>query len=285
MEDFIPLKPLFVLTTLCLPRNADKMKWKGCDVMLRLLKLELKKLSKTTLLAIAILTVLTCILTCTMYQEYSIYFKLDAWEIGTEYIGLFFPLFVTVPVCWELYYERRNRFLVYTLPRISKRAYLGAKWLACSISAFMILFIPYMASALCALYINSPDMNATPEYFTHIWYPLYTQLPLLYAFLLAFWKGLLGVLTMSFGFALALYGKNIFVVLTAPFIYAILENFILSILNLAMYRFVTAFEPTSIAEPYINVGSFLAGPILMCLAIWLVILYFKKLKKYSVYTI
>ena len=285
MEDFIPLKPLFVPTTLCLPRNADKMKRKGCDVMLRLLKLELKKLSKTTLLAIAILTVLTCILTCTMYREYSICFKLDAWEIGTEYIGLFFPLFVTVPVCWELYYERRNRFLVYTLPRISKQAYLGAKWLACSISAFMILFIPYMASALCALYINTPNIKPLQPYYDHIWYTLYTQLPLLYAFLLAFWKGMLGVLTMTFGFALALYGKNIFVVLTAPFIYAVLENFILSILDFARYRFVTAFEPTSIAEPYINVGSFLAGPTLMCLVIGLIILYSKKIKKSSVYTI
>ena len=261
------------------------MKRKGCDVMLRLLKLELKKLSKTTLLAIAILTVLTCILTCTMYQEYSIYFKLDAWEIGTEYIGLFFPLFVTVPVCWELYYERRNRFLVYTLPRISKRAYLGTKWLACSISAFMILFIPYMASALCALYINTPNMKPMQPYYDHIFYALYTQLPLLYALLLAVWKGMLGILTMTLGFALALYGKNIFVVLTAPFVYAILENFILSILNLATYRFVTAFEPTSISEPYLNVGSFLVGPMLMCLVIGLVILFFQKIKKYSVYTI
>ena len=47
----------------------------------------------------------------------------------------------------------------------------------------------------------------------------------------------------------------------------------------------TAFEPTSIAEPYINVGSFLAGPTLMCLVIGLIILYFKKIKKSSVYTI
>ena len=253
--------------------------------MLRLLKLELKKLSKTALLAIAVLTVLTCIFTCTMYQEYSISFKLDAWEIGTEYIELFFPLFVTVQVCWDLYYDRRTRDLGYTLPRVSKRAYLGTKWLSCSISAFMILFIPYIASALCALYINTPNIKPLQPYYDHIWYTLYTQLPLLYALLLSFWKGLLGVLTMSFGFALALYGKNIFVVLTAPFIYAVLENFILSILNLAMYRFVTAFEPTSMAKPYINVGSFFVGPTLMCLVIGLVILYFKKIKKSSVYTI
>ena len=128
-------------------------------------------------------------------------------------------------------------------------------------------------------------IKPTPGHFDHIWYTLYTQLPLLYALLLAVWKGMLGVLTMTFGFALALYGKNIFVVLTAPFIYVILENFILSILSFPMYRFVTAFEPTSIVDQYINFGSFLVGPILMCLVIGLVILYFQKIKKCSVYTI
>ena len=52
-----------------------------------------------------------------------------------------------------------------------------------------------------------------------------------------------------------------------------------------MYRFATAFEPTSIVDQYINFGSFLVGPTLMCLVIGLVILYFKKIKKFSVYTI
>ncbi len=65
--------------------------------MLRLLKLELGKIFKPVITTTAILTVLTCILTCVLQRDYTVYFHIDAWEIGTEYIALLFPLFVTIP--------------------------------------------------------------------------------------------------------------------------------------------------------------------------------------------
>lgn len=142
--------------------------------MLRNIHLEIKKLAKPVLFTIGALTLLTCILSCTLYKDYSIYFDIDAWEIGTEYLGLLFPLFVTVPVCWELYYERRDHFLVYTLPRIRKRAYLGAKWCACALSAFLILFLPYFLSALAALFATAPKEFIDPyKGYSHIFHILY----------------------------------------------------------------------------------------------------------------
>ena len=50
---------------------------------------------------------------------------------------------------------------------------------------------------------------------------------------------------MTFGFILALYCKNIFVILTGPFMYSILENFVLAILCLERLRLVVAFDPTT----------------------------------------
>ena len=52
--------------------------------MLRLLKLELGKIFKPVITTTAILTVLTCILTCVLQRDYTVYFHIDAWEIGTE---------------------------------------------------------------------------------------------------------------------------------------------------------------------------------------------------------
>ncbi len=254
--------------------------------MFRNIALESKKLARPVLTALGVLTVLTCVLSCTLYRSYMLYFDIDAWEIGTEYLGLLFPLFVTIPVCWELYYERKGHFLVYTLPRMDKRHYLGAKWCACALAAFMLLFIPYFLSAVFALYVKQPAEILFPEEFHgHIFNYLYTEMPLLYALLLSLWKGFLGVLTMTFGFALALYGNNIFVILTGPFIYVILENFIWSVLGLERYRFVTAFEPSSLADSAIHAGSFVAGPLLMCGVIGLIALYYAKLKKRAVYPV
>lgn len=253
---------------------------------MRMLVLEGKKLARPVLVTVVILTLLTSILSCTLYRDYTIYFDIDAWEIGTEFLGLLFPLFVTVPVCWQLYYERRNRFLVYTLPRIGKRRYLGIKWCACALSAFLILFVPYFISALFALFVAGPKEFLPPyEGYYHVFHTLYTEIPIVYALLLSFWKGLLGTLTMTFGFVLALYGGNIFVILTGPFIYVILENFIWSILNLVEFRFVTAFEPTSILDSAISIGSFIAGPFLMCGMIVLIVFYFQKIRKRPIYPV
>ena len=145
--------------------------------MLRLLKLELGKIFKPVITTTAILTVLTCILTCVLQRDYTVYFHIDAWEIGTEYIALLFPLFVTIPVCWQLYYERRDRFIVYTLPRISKQKYLSIKWAACALSGFCILFIPYVMSLLCALYVVTPA-NVLPPHdkYSHFLLTLYLRL-------------------------------------------------------------------------------------------------------------
>lgn len=119
--------------------------------------LEGKKIARPVLFTTCLLTLLTCILSCTLYREYTIHFELDPWEIGTEFLSLLFPLFVTVPICWQLYYERRDRFLTYTLPRISRRRYLTAKWGACAAAAFSIIMIPYFVSALFALYVRAPQ--------------------------------------------------------------------------------------------------------------------------------
>lgn len=251
----------------------------------RMVLLELKKLSKPVLAAMAVLTVVTCVLCCTMFWDYVLYYVLDKWEIGTEFIDLLFPLFVTVPVCWQLYYERRDRFIVYTLPRVSRRRYLTAKWLACALSAFALLFVPHVLSGLSSLYL-APYKELNPEWslhYVHVFQTLYTEFPLVYMFLLSLWKGLLGVLTMTFGFVLAMYSSNLFVVLTAPFVYLILENFTLSVLRMERYRFVTAFEPTVIADEYLTAGSFFAGPLLLCAVIGLTALYFKKLRGRAVY--
>ena len=254
--------------------------------MLRNIRLEFKKTARPVLLTMVLLTVLTCVLTCTISREYALYFPIDAWEVGTEYIALLFPLFVTLPICWELYYERKNRFIVYTLPRIGRRRYLSAKWFACALSSFLILLVPYVLSALCALYINRPEQFWTPpQGYLHVFHALYTQAPLIYALLLSLWKSLLGVLVMTFGFVLALYGSNIFVILTAPFLYVILENFLWAVLGLPCFRFVTAFEPNSLSAEAVQPASFAAGPLLLCFVMAMAVVYYRAVKKRSAYPV
>ena len=91
--------------------------------MFRLMKNEWKKIWIPVLLTLIVVTVAACTMTATMYPDYSLTYTLDAWEVGTEYLSLLYPLFVVLPVCWNLHQERKNNFLVYVQPRVPMRKY------------------------------------------------------------------------------------------------------------------------------------------------------------------
>lgn len=250
--------------------------------MLHLVKSEEKKIALPVLLTSVTLAVIMCVLSCTLYQNYSLQYDLEAWEVGTEWFSMFYPLFVVFPLCWNLYHERKNNFLLYVMPRVPIKKYLISKWIAYALGTFGIIVVPYILSAIFALYVKEPVVPFTTNVSDHIFLNIFTQMPLLYAVVLSCWRGLLGILVMTLGFVLAMYCKNMFIILTGPFMYSILENFILSILRLEKYRLVVAFDPMSIAT--VSVGSFIVGPVLLLLIIILTVLFLAKIKKNTVVT-
>ena len=62
--------------------------------MFRLMKNEWKKIWIPVLLTLIVVTVAACTMTATMYPDYSLTYTLDAWEVGTEYLSLLYPLFL-----------------------------------------------------------------------------------------------------------------------------------------------------------------------------------------------
>lgn len=248
--------------------------------MFRLMKNEWKKIWIPVLLTLIVVTVAACTMTATMYPDYSLTYTLDAWEVGTKYLSLLYPLFVVLPVCWNLHQERKNNFLVYVQPRVPMRKYLWVKWMVYAISAFCIITIPYILSAVTALRID-PHLDAL-NMENRIFENTYSEHPVVYAVTLSVFRGLIGVLVMTMGFFLAMYCENIFVVLTGPFLYTILENFLLAILGVPQYRLVTAFDPNCLSPEAITTMSFVAGPSLLAAVITLLTIYFSKVKKEKV---
>lgn len=253
--------------------------------MFHLIKIEWKKVRLPVTAATILILAAACILSCTLYREYAVWHDLEAWEIGTEFFSFIFPLFVVLPLCWNMFYERKDNFMLYVLPRVSEKKYLTAKWIVYAVSAFLILFLPYMVSAIVAVYVNPPLSDVDTAPFEHVFVNGFTNTPLLYAFLLSCWKGVIGILIMSLGFVIAMYVKNIFLVLTGPFIYAVLENFILAVLGLEQYRLVTAYEPSTISADAVGILSFIVGPLLLILFTLVTGIYFRFIKKTAVVSV
>ena len=248
--------------------------------MSNLIKLESRKILRPVIFTTVILTAAMCVLSCTLYKNYTLQYDLEAWEVGTELFSLLYPLIAVVPLCWNLYYERKNNFLLYVLPRVPIKKYLTVKWCVYALGAFCLIAIPYMLSAVFAIYVKAPVV-AFSNPFDHVFQKAFTQMPLLYGVILSCWKGILSILMMTLGFVLAMYGRNIFVILTGPFVYSILENYILSIL----YRLVVAFDPTSISDDAVSVMSFLVGPAILIIVILLSVFFLSKVRKNAVVNI
>lgn len=265
--------------------------------MRNLIMLEWRKLKMPILLTIIAGTFLSIILCSTIYKSYSLEHQLDVWEVGFTIFNVIFPLIAVLPTCWLIYFERKNGFLKYTLPRVSKKQYLLSKWLVISGSAFFTMFIISFAGVVTALYIVqpidvflgwiSPETGKPAPSLIHFHFAAETYLesPLLYGFLLSLWKGILSVIPATMGFVFSLYSKNLFVILTGPFVYLILENFVLQIVKFDHLRLAVAFEPTMIPVETVGLSSFIFGPVLAILVTILYVIYMKFKVKEDIYTI
>jgi len=257
--------------------------------------LEWRKLKKPILLVHAASVIVMVVLTCTLYKSYALEYDLEAWEIANGYYTVLFPLLVVMPTCWLFYYERKNGFIMYTLTRTSKKKYLLAKWLVIAGNGFMLMFSTMVLGVIAALYVkpditpvlalNDPvtGLKISQIEATHFMPELFAKEPLVYGLLLSLWRGFLGALMATMGFMLSLLSRNLFIILSGPFIYSLLENYILSIMSAAQFRLVTSFEPRAISFADVNVYSVLAGPGLVMLFIAGLYGYLAKIKKETVY--
>lgn len=230
--------------------------------MKRLIKLEMDKIKYPLFITIILSSIVLSILACTLYHAWSTTYKIDAWEIGTELFDFIFPVVVVLPLSWSLYAERKNNYISYISARVSLRKYLLAKWITQAISAFLILFIPNIVSATSALILTTPT-NPSATHIAHIFQAVYEKAPLLYAVVLSIWRGFIGILIMSMGYVLSMYVDNIFIIMTGPFVYYILENFVLAVMGMPAYRLTTAYRPISVSSYAIRPSSFIIGPVLL----------------------
>lgn len=254
--------------------------------MFHLLKIEWQKVRFPVIAVTFLLTAVMSVLSSTRHKNYTLNFRLEAWEVGTELFSFIFPLIVVIPLCWNLYYERKTHFLLYVSSRTSIPRYLTAKWCIHAISAFVILCVPYFVSALSALYMSGPinqaELHEESTAFQHVFLNTFIHAPLRYALILSVWRGVIGILVMTLGFVLSLYVDNIFVILTGPFVYTVLENFSFAILRLERYRLAVSFDPTSIAPERFTAQSVIIGPAVLCFAILIVWVVCSKVKKIAV---
>lgn len=263
--------------------------------MQQLIMNEWRKVRVAVYVTAAIAMIAATICTLIIYKGYGLEAQLEVYEVGFEIFNLIFPLIAVIPTGWLMYFERKNGFIKYTLPRVNKKQYLLSKWLVSAGSGFLVVFCVSIISVLVALYVVPPiTVQLTlvhPEtgeligriVQTRIFGEQFVEQPFMYGLVLSLGKGIIGGLVATLGFVFSLYSKNLFVILTGPFVYVLLENFCWSVFGLEKYRLVTAFEPSSIRSEDILWTSFVTGPVLLLLVILGYLVYKRKIANARIY--
>ncbi|WP_339216558.1 hypothetical protein [Solibacillus sp. FSL W8-0372] len=262
--------------------------------MQNLLKNEWYKIKLPFSITFLFSILIVCITTLITYKTYQVEQQLEVYELGFQYFGLFYALVAVVPTAWLMYFERKTHFIKYTLPRVKQRTYILLKVLVSMTTGFIIVFGISITSLIVALYVVPPVPPIISSFDSltgepisvremRIFGEMFVKHPFLYGFISSIWKGIIGSLVALFGFVLSLYSQNLFVILTGPFLYTILENYCLSVFGLEEYRLITAFEPSSIWVKDLSWLSFVVGPILLIIVIFCYGLYMQFVAKKSVY--
>lgn len=206
------------------------------------------------------------VLTIYIYNSgYSYFSRYDYFETSTSLMAFFFPLLVIPQFIWHFIQEMKDGYIRYSSFRTTEKKYVFAKYLV-FLSCVGITMISYYLLTLCLSFVIPLELDIMNSFDGHYAANLYNNMPFLLGLLMILWKTFIAALLATFTFILVFLIDNVFVILSAPFAYYILNNVIFAYMQLEKYRLVTSFEPGSLQYTVISLKTFII-PALMLLAI------------------
>lgn len=106
-------------------------------------------------MAVASIIVL-CIAEYEVAEGTAVSFPIEMWIDGSSILDFFFPLIVTLPFTWMLYYEKKDGFINYATMRMNKKKYIVKKILSGMIVVFIMTFVIYYVGLLVSVMILKP---------------------------------------------------------------------------------------------------------------------------------
>lgn len=209
-------------------------------------------------------------------------YRIEMWEYGNGLFNFVFPIIAVVPFCWEFFFEIKNGYLKNIHNRCNTKKYIILKGIVTISLSGIVVFLINIIGIFIALFIISPKtITENNSLLGNYFGSFQISTPILYGFLISIWKGIICSCLCMMGYCLTLISNNIFIILTGPFIYATLEDFSLSILQIPAFSIYTSFNPNRLISSAITIPKLLFGPtIVLILSFIILIIYKKKDKKY-----
>lgn len=183
-----------------------------------------------------------CVIEIYMAKTTAVAYNIELWIDACNILDFFFPLLVTLPFCWRIYFERKDKYIEYVCVREEKKKYIFKKILSGMISSFSMVYVSYFVGLVVAVYVVNPEVVMENDILQrYLFGTMQAEQPLLFGIFWCVWKAFIGALICGFGYVVALVVDNLFVIALLPFIYCTLENFVTATLRLEKYSFCTSY--------------------------------------------
>lgn len=213
-------------------------------------------------------------------QNTAVTHNIEIWIDSCNILDFFFPLIVTLPFTWKLYFEKKDQFISYASLRVDKRKYIAYKILAGMITVFVMVFVIYYVGLIIGIRAVKPGAIAQEDIlYRYIWGKEQAEEPFVFGFFWCLWKAFIGSVISAFGYAISLLADNLFVITLFPFLYCTIENFVTGTLGIEQYSICTTYILNRLAPKSMQIFHYGAGLISFCVIGGLLIIAWTYRKK------
>lgn len=240
------------------------------------LKKNMKEMLTPVLLVYGIVLVVLCVSCYMISTNTLINYPIEIWIYGCELMDFFLPLVTVLPFVYYFYMQRKGGFIKYASVRMNQKTYIFHQMISGVILSVVCSAVVYYAALVFSMHLPIAAPGDGKGLLEYVFGSYQAYHPYMFGVVWCIWKGVVAGLFTLFGYFLALFVDNIFIVALAPFLYCMLENLITALLQIPEYSITTCYVLNRLSPRCMRGWNYVIGVIVFVVAATMIILVLRK---------
>lgn len=255
--------------------------------MKRIILEQVKELSTNILIISLFLLIIQILSIYVISTNSAISTGIEMWVYAADIIDFFYPLLITLPFTWVIFFRKKNNYYDYVSTRFKLSKYIISQCLAIALVAFLITFLVNLLGIFASIFIINPQHLFTgADAYSYSLPPLPLNIEIrnqiIFGIFASLWKGAVAAIITIGANIIAFTTKNIFISSFFVFVYFLLENMLTGALNLNEYSIVTSLSLGRLDTSYYTTFNMFVGPCIFLIVSSSIFLYTTKRERYLV---
>lgn len=227
----------------------------------------------------AIVLIVLCVSCYLISTNTLINYPIEIWIEGCQVMDFFLPLAVPLPFVYPFYMQRKDNFLTYASARMSRKKYIFFQMVSGTLITVLFTATVYYLALLFSMRLPIIAQGDNQTLLKYVFGRFQIFYPYVFGFFWCIWKGIIAGLFTLFGYFLALYVDNVFIVTLVPFLYCMAENLITAMLQIPKYSIMTSMVLNRLSPECMTVWNYLIGVVVFLCITTVILLVLRKRKE------